>query len=48
MKVQGKSCTCIKHQWELMLAGFAQMEKRFEQIDKQFEKQSQAIMDIHQ
>ena len=45
----------LKHQRELMLAGFAQMEKRFEQVDKRFEqidkqleKQGQAIMDIHQ
>ena len=28
----------LKHQRELMLAGFAQMEKRFEQIDKRFEQ----------
>jgi len=45
----------LKHQRELMMTGFAQMEKRFEQVDKRFEqvdkqleKQSQAIMDIHQ
>jgi len=31
-----------------MMTGFSQMEKRFEQVDKQLEKQSQAIMDIHQ
>lgn len=28
----------LKHQRELMLTGFAQMEKRFEQIDKRFEQ----------
>ena len=28
----------LKHQRELMLAGFKQMEKRFEQVDKRFEK----------
>ena len=28
----------LKHQRELMLTGFAQMEKRFEQVDKRFEK----------
>lgn len=38
----------LKHQRELMMTGFSQMEKRFEQVDKQLEKQSQAIMDIHQ
>jgi len=31
-----------------MMTGFAQMEKYFEQVDKQLEKQGQAIMDIHQ
>jgi len=45
----------LRHQRELMLTGFAQMEKRFEQVDKRFEqiekqleKQGQSIMDIHQ
>ena len=28
----------LKHQRELMLAGFAQMDKRFEQVDKQLEQ----------
>jgi Flp pilus assembly protein TadB len=28
----------LKHQRELMLAGFEQMEKRFEQVDKRFEQ----------
>lgn len=28
----------LKHQRELMLAGFKQMEKRFEQVDKRFEQ----------
>ena len=28
----------LKHQRELMLTGFAQMEKRFEQVDKRFEQ----------
>jgi len=43
----------------VILTGFSQMDKRFEQmreesnkhfeqLDKQLEKQSQAIMDIHQ
>ena len=28
----------LKHQRDLMLTGFAQMEKRFEQVDKRFEQ----------
>ena len=28
----------LKHQRDLMITGFAQMEKRFEQIDKRFEQ----------
>ena len=28
----------LKHQRELMLAGFAQMDKRFEQVEKRFEQ----------
>ena len=28
----------LKHQRELMLTGFSQMEKRFEQVDKQLEQ----------
>ena len=28
----------LRHQRELMLTGFAQMEKRFEQVDKRFEQ----------
>jgi len=28
----------LQHQRELMLAGFAQMEKRFEQVDKRLEQ----------
>lgn len=28
----------LKHQRELMLTGFAQMEKRFEQVNKRFEQ----------
>lgn len=28
----------FKHQRELMLTGFAQMEKRFEKVDKRFEQ----------
>ncbi|MBE0469385.1 MAG: hypothetical protein IBX55_07740 [Methyloprofundus sp.] len=28
----------LKHQRELMIQGFAQMDKRFEQVDKRFEQ----------
>ncbi|NOR71647.1 MAG: hypothetical protein GQ532_18495 [Methylomarinum sp.] len=37
----------LKHQRELMLAGFAQMEKRFEQIDKRFEQVDKRFEQMH-
>ncbi len=37
----------LKHQRELMLAGFAQMEKRFEQVDKRFEQVDKRFEQMH-
>jgi len=37
----------LKHQRELMLTGFAQMEKRFEQVDKRFEQVDKRFEQMH-
>ena len=37
----------LKHQRELMLTGFAQMEKRFEQVDKRFEQVDKRFEQTH-
>ena len=37
----------LKHQRELMLEGFKQMEKRFEIVEKRFEQVYGEIMAIH-